>query len=56
MKKHAELVVSKRRNGRFAVRKRGGGFVNGEAKLKFLVEAGLVKVPTPKKKEEAPAG
>lgn len=53
--KKADLVAVKRRDGRYAVRKRGGGFLKGDDKLNFLVEKGLVKAAVAKKAEEAPA-
>ena len=56
IKKASDYKVVKRRNGRFAVRKRGGGLINGEEKTKALQAAGKVKVLKPKAKaEEAPA-
>ncbi len=59
MKKAADLQLTQKRNGKWAVKKRGGGLLNGEEKLKFLAEAGKIKLPTPKKvetpAEEAPA-
>ena len=59
MKKAADLQLIQKRNGKWAVRKRGGGLLGGEEKLKFLAENGKIKLPTPKKvetpAEEAPA-
>lgn len=52
MKKAKGLKAVKRRNGRYAVRKRGGGLVNGADKVAFLQEAGLVKKLKPKAKAE----
>ena len=43
MKKANTQKVVKKRNGRFMVRKRGGGLVNGADKAKFLEDAGVVK-------------
>jgi len=55
VKKSPEYQIVERRDGRFAVRKRCGGFVNGAEKTKVLAEAGKIKVSKPSKKEEAPA-
>lgn len=52
VKKAGTLQVKKKRNGRYFVKQRGGGVVNGEEKVKVLVEAGILK---PAKKKEAPA-
>lgn len=55
VKKAASQKVTKKRNGRFMVRKRGGGLVNGADKVAFLQEKGLLKKLNPKKKAEAEA-
>ena len=55
VKKAADHKVTKKRNGRFMVRKRGGGLVNGADKVTFLQEKGALKKMTPKKKVEAEA-
>jgi hypothetical protein len=47
-------TVSKRRDGRYAVTVDGKP-VNGEEKVKVLLEKGLIKVSAPTKVEEAPA-
>lgn len=52
-KKHAEMKLAKKRNGRYVVKKRGGGRVNGVDKAKFLQESGVVKVMNPKAKVAA---
>ena len=54
LKKKTEFVAVKRKDGRFSVRKRGGGMVNKEEKVKFLAEKNLIKTMKPKAKE-APA-
>lgn len=46
-----QFKIEKKKSGRFAVKKRGGGYVNGEEKVKILAEKGHIKLPTPKKKE-----
>ena len=47
--------VTERRNGRFTVKKRGGKLVSGEAKVKVLLERGLIKKMKPKAKAEEAA-
>jgi hypothetical protein len=51
-KKKPQLVALKKRSGRFLVRKRGGGYLNGPEKVEFLVKAGLLKAPKPKAKDK----
>lgn len=53
MKKASSYKISKKRSGRFVVEKRGGGVINGEAKVKILQDAGKLKKLKPKAKEEA---
>lgn len=53
-KKASGPVVVKRRDGRFAVTL-NGKYINGEEKVKVLLEKGLIKVTAPTKVEEAPA-
>ena len=55
VKKADDIQISKRRDGRFQVRKRGGGFINGDEKAKILHEKGHIKLTPPKPKEEEPA-
>ncbi len=59
MKKAPAFKVKKRRNGRFMVKKRGGGVLKGADKLKALEDAGVVKKLKAKAKpaaaEAAPA-
>ncbi len=52
-KKHPGMKLGKKRNGRYLVKKRGGGMVNGPDKAKFLQDAGVVKVLKPKAKVAA---
>ena len=47
--------VIKKRNGRFAVMNRGGGYVRGEDKVKVLLERKLIKLAPPKAPAEASA-
>ena len=46
------MKVVKRRDGRFAVVE-NGKYINGDAKVKVLVEKGLIKAPAAKKEEPA---
>ena len=55
VKKAKAHKIEKKRNGKFIVRARGGKLVNGADKTKALLDAGVVKKLTPKKKDEAPA-
>lgn len=52
VKKAADLQAVKKKNGRYSVKKRGGGYLSGMDKVKFLLDAGLIKTGLPK---EAPA-
>jgi len=53
----APYKIEKRNDNRYQVKKRCGGFINGEEKVKILVEAGLVKAKVAAKPvEEAPIG
>lgn len=53
--KASPYSIGQRRDGRYMVQKRGGGFINGEEKIKILAEAGKIKMMKPKPKDEAPA-
>ena len=56
VKRAADVKVIKKRNGRYSVKKRGGGLLKADEKVKVLQDKGLLKKMTPKKKtEEAPA-
>ena len=55
VKRAPDVKVVKKRNGKFTVKKRGGGIVNAEAKVKVLQEKGLIKKMNPKKKAEEAA-
>ena len=58
MAKAADYKIIKKKNGRYQIRTRGGGTINGEEKIKILVEKKLIKTTLPKKEEpaeEAPA-
>ena len=56
MGKKAEYTIEKKRSGRFAVRSRGGKYINGDAKAEILSKEGKIEGWKPKKvEEEAPA-
>lgn len=56
VKKANEYTIMKKRSGRHAVlNNKDQKFVKGEEKTKILLKEGLIKLSTPKKKEEAPA-
>lgn len=48
----SEHKITKRKDGRYAVRTRGGKFLNGDAKVEALAKAGLITAPA---KKAAPA-
>jgi hypothetical protein len=56
VKKASSTKVVKKRNGRYMVRKRGGGLINAADKVKALQDAGVVKKLKPKAKAEAAEG
>jgi len=52
----APYKIEKRSDNRYQVKKRCGGNINGEEKVKILLEAGLIKTKLAAKPvEEAPA-
>jgi hypothetical protein len=51
-KKKEDTKIVKRRDGRYAVLE-NGKYVNGEAKVKVLVEKGLIKAAVAKAEEPA---
>lgn len=49
-----EYKIEKKRNGRYSVRKKGSSkTINGDEKVKILLEKGLIKTGLAKPKEEA---
>jgi hypothetical protein len=48
VKKTDTYVIVKKRSGRFGVKNQAGKWINGDEKVKILVEAGLVKVTVSK--------
>jgi hypothetical protein len=62
LKKVGEYKIYEKRSGRYAVKDANKAFLNGDAKAKVLLDAGLIKLPEPKPApveeaaaEEAPA-
>jgi len=51
VKETKEFTIVKKRSGRFGVRTTRGKWINGDEKLKILVEAGVVKAAMPKPAE-----
>lgn len=51
-----EYKILKRGDGRFEVRKRGGGRINGLEKVKILIKAGLIKTKLPAEKKPDQSG
>ncbi len=49
-----EYTIFQRRDGRYAVKDNKGAAVNGDDKVKVLLEQGLVKAPAPKEPEPEP--
>ena len=57
-KKTAEYTVYKRADGRYAVKGKDKTFINGDDKVKILIEQGFFKAPAPraeKSEQEAPS-
>ncbi len=54
-KKTAEYTVFKRADGRYAVQGKDKKFINGDDKVKLLIEEGLLTAPAPKTEEPAAA-
>lgn len=52
VKKTDAYVIVKKRSGRFGVKNSEGKWINGDEKVKILVDAGLVKAAVPAPKEE----
>ncbi len=50
-KQKEAFKIEKREDGRYAVKKQGGGYINGPEKTKILQDKNLIKVL---KKKEAP--
>ncbi len=50
-KKTAEYTVFKRADGRYAVQGKDKKFINGDDKVKILIEEGLLTAPAPKAEE-----
>lgn len=48
----AAYTIEKKRSGRFAVKARGGKYINGEAKAEILSKEGKIQGWKPKKVEE----
>lgn len=53
VKKASDHKIVKKKNGRYEVKKRGGGRINGADKTKILEAAGVVKKLKSKPKAEA---
>lgn len=58
MEKHPAYSIKKRKDGRYSVVKRGGGYINGLEKTKILLEAKLIttKLPAEPAPEETADG
>ena len=52
-KKTAECTVYKRADGRYAVKGKDKIFINGDDKVKILIEEGFLTAPAPKAEERA---
>lgn len=55
VKETKEYTVYKKKSGRYGVQGSNKKWINGDEKVKILLAEGLIKAPTPKPKEEAPA-
>ena len=51
VKSTKEYTIFKKRNGRYGVKKPNGSWINGEEKVKILLDQGLIKVAEPKAPE-----
>lgn len=51
VKKTKSYTVIKKRSGRFGVLGANGKWINGNDKIKILLDEGLIKVPAPKAPE-----
>ncbi len=51
VKKTKTYTVIKKRSGRFGVLGANGKWINGNEKIKILLDEGLIKVPAPKAPE-----
>ena len=55
VKKTKAYTVIKKRSGRFGVLGANGKWINGNEKIKILLDEGLIKVPAPKVQVEETA-
>ena len=53
VKETDNYVIFKKRNGRYGVKSPTGKWINGNDKVKILIEEGLIKAALPKKDEPA---
>lgn len=54
VKETENYTIFQKRNGRYAVRAQDRTWLNGEEKVKILLEAGLIKLTEPKPAEPEP--
>ena len=54
IKKTAEYTIYKKRSGRYGIRNSAKKWINGDDKIKILVDAGLIKAAIKEKVDEAP--
>ena len=54
VKKTDKYTIFKKKTGRYSVKDDSKKYMNGEEKIKILVEEGLIKISPKKVKEEAP--
>ena len=55
VKKTDKYTIFKKKTGRYSVKDDSKKYMNGEEKIKILLEEGLIKISPKKVKEEAPA-
>lgn len=53
VKKTKTYTVIKKRSGRYGVLGANGKWINGNEKIKILLDEGIIKVPAPKAPEKA---
>ena len=56
VKNTKQYTIFKKRNGRYGVKKPNGSWINGDEKVKILLDEGLIKVAEAKASEPEDSG